>query len=900
MTAPSEAGERSSRLPAALAGLALAGLVVTGGLELAGIGSPGLGRSQQAMAAAGLLGLMAAGALASFGRGRLASPLARRMEAVAVNLVLLAGVAIQVWLLLLLMQSFRIESEAFYGRLMPLVLAGFVVHHLLPMPARMPFFALLCLASIALVFGPAQGAWLTGIGLVLIGACRLPGGMRVRVAAVVALGIAVALMRTGVLPSPAPAAIWPILGSMFMFRTIIYLYDLKHAKVPPGAAATLAYFFMLPNVVFPLFPVVDFAMFRRTWYDRDAWHIYQEGVQWIARGVTHLLVYRWVYQRLTISPAEVENLETLVRYALANFGLYLRVSGQFHLIVGLLHLFGFRLPPTHRFFYLASSFTEFWRRINIYWKDFTQKIFFQPAYFPLRRKLGDTKALVLATLIVFLATWLLHSYQWFWLLGDWLWSGTDTAFWGILALVLVGNVMWEARRGRARTIGSARPGWAASAAVGLRAALTFAVLCSLWTLWTSPTFAAFGQMLGAAAVTARGVGVVLLVLAGIALAGAVSHRFGLGRGDETERGHPLRGTAVAALPLLALAVATLGPVQPYLPVAVRATVRDLGLAELNRRDAELLQRGYYEQLVGVNRFNSQLWEVFSGKSEDWPWLAQTPVAEAVNDLRNHQLRPLFGLMYHGKPLRTNQWGMRDREYAQAKPAGTTRIAILGSSVIMGDGVGDGEVFDEVLEDRLNRERAAGGRRVELLNFAVSEYSPYAQLTMLRTGRLAPFAPDLVFYFAQPYDVLPDHLARPVERRLPIGLEFLRERVTRAGLDTGLSREEGNRRIRPLVPEMVEWTYRELAAEIRRIGARPVWLHIATPHAAADSATTAMLRGYARAAGFEVIDMTNVFDGPPQDEIIVAPWDRHPNTRGHAMLAERLYRELMARPALMGR
>ena len=88
----------------------------------------------------------------------------------------------------------------------------------------------------------------------------------------------------------------------------------------------------------------------------------------------------------------------------------------FHLIVGMLHLFGFRLPETHRLFYLSSSFTDFWRRINIYWKDFMQKIFYYPAVFRLKH-LGTTRALVIATLYVFVMTWFLHAYQWFWLRG---------------------------------------------------------------------------------------------------------------------------------------------------------------------------------------------------------------------------------------------------------------------------------------------------------------------------------------------------------------------------------------------------------------------------------------------------------------------------------------------------
>ena len=79
------------------------------------------------------------------------------------------------------------------------------------------------------------------------------------------------------------------------------------------------------------------------------------------------------------------------------FLLYLRVSGQFHVIVGMLHLFGFNLPETHHEYFLSSSFTDFWRRINIYWKDFMTKLFYYPAYFALRKQ-GEAQAIVLSTL----------------------------------------------------------------------------------------------------------------------------------------------------------------------------------------------------------------------------------------------------------------------------------------------------------------------------------------------------------------------------------------------------------------------------------------------------------------------------------------------------------------------
>lgn len=116
----------------------------------------------------------------------------------------------------------------------------------------------------------------------------------------------------------------------------------------------------------------------------------------------------------------------------------------------MLSLFGFHLPETHHRYYFASSLTDYWRRINIYWKDFMRKVFYYPAYFKLR-KWGATSALVGATLWVFVATWFLHAYQWFWLRGSFLLAWNDVLFWSLLALLLVLNSLYEAKYGRART-----------------------------------------------------------------------------------------------------------------------------------------------------------------------------------------------------------------------------------------------------------------------------------------------------------------------------------------------------------------------------------------------------------------------------------------------------------------
>src|SRR4029078_2481138 len=173
-----------------------------------------------------------------------------------------------------------------------------------------------------------------------------------------------------------------------------------------------------------------------------------------------------------------------VRYLIANFGLYLRISGQFHVIVGILHLFGFNLPETHHLYFMASSFTDLWRRINIYWKDFMLKVFYYPTYFRIRQW-GANSSLIFSTAFVFFLTWFFHAYQWFWLRGSFLLTAPDMLFWFILALLVVANTPYEAKRGRKRSLVQQRESVVDIAALAIRSAATFSVMAILWSLWSS-------------------------------------------------------------------------------------------------------------------------------------------------------------------------------------------------------------------------------------------------------------------------------------------------------------------------------------------------------------------------------------------------------------------------------
>ena len=397
-------------------------------------------------------------------------------------------VTLQLAAALLVVLQFKIEASYGLHELLPLIFVGFIVHSLAPLKYRLAGFTLLSFAAIFTVLGGFHGLVVIAVGLGLIALCHLPIRFSYRIILILAITIICIALRGEWLSTPWPtlsSVVLPVLAAMFMFRLAIYLYDLRTDPSAGTLWERLSYFFMLPNVCFLLFPVVDYKTFKRTYYDKPAYDIYQKGLLMIMRGLVHLLVYRTVYYFYSIAPGEVNSLGTAVHYMVSTYMLYLHISGQFHLIVGILCMFGFNLPETHHLFYLASGFNDYWRRINIYWKDFMMKMVYYPVVMR-ARSLGMLSAIVIATIAVFFSTWALHAYQWFWLRGEFHLSSTDSLFWALLGFLVVINSVIEIKFRAKKRLNTGAWDLFEAAVHSLKVVGMLVTMTVIWTLWNSP------------------------------------------------------------------------------------------------------------------------------------------------------------------------------------------------------------------------------------------------------------------------------------------------------------------------------------------------------------------------------------------------------------------------------
>ena len=100
----------------------------------------------------------------------------------------------------------------------------------------------------------------------------------------------------------------------------------------------------------------------------------------------------------------------------------------------------------------------------------------------------------------------------------------------------------------------------------------------------------------------------------------------------------------------------------------------------------------------------------------------------------------------------NSAGMHDREHSLPRPAGTIRIAVIGSSEAEAKQLSPGENFASVLERTLNRKLEGSGRRVETLNFGVAGYN-LAQIYLTLHNHVWQYDPQIVLLPYSNYLVL---------------------------------------------------------------------------------------------------------------------------------------------------
>ena len=111
-----------------------------------------------------------------------------------------------------------------------LALLALPVHYLAHYRWKKPLFVAVSIVGLFWVFGSEVGSVVLGLAALLIGICFLPisfshappAASRWWPRCLPAHGQALVF-------AVVPSTVWPVLATMFMFRMLIYMYELKHA-----------------------------------------------------------------------------------------------------------------------------------------------------------------------------------------------------------------------------------------------------------------------------------------------------------------------------------------------------------------------------------------------------------------------------------------------------------------------------------------------------------------------------------------------------------------------------------------------------------------------------------------------------------------------------------------------
>jgi hypothetical protein len=365
------------------------------------------------------------------------------------------------------------------------------------------------------------------------------------------------------------------------------------------------------------------------------------------------------------------------------------------------------------------------------------------------------------------------------------------------------------------------------------------------------------------------------------------------------------------LPLLATAAVLALGLVPLPDGWAKSTRQDLQSLSLNRADRAAGGGGYYEGLIngGLNDRGGDLTMRLLGKPSQWISFHDVDAVQySREDFLLFELKPNVNKVVFGQPFTTNEFGLRDRPYTKAKPEGTFRIALLGSSIDMGWGVGTEQTYENLLEDWLNAQAARMGstRKFEILNFAVAAYSPLQRVEVFRR-KAAEFQPDLVLFSATMLDtrLTQLHLLKVLECHVDVRHDFVRRILAEAGIkhdDLALDKHGELRlkdavkdKLRPHLWELGDESMGMLAADCRSRGVPLACLMI--PRAGQSDPPSergplvAQQAGIAARHAVPVVDIMDVFDHSDPNNVSIAPWDDHPNDQGHTLMFRALARAL---------
>lgn len=254
----------------------------------------------------------------------------------------LFGLALLLILTSSVIQLFHIEYLSGFDQFFPFIAAAIFLHNVLPYPLRKYFFNMVIAATFY-----KHRFYNNSNCLCDYLSCNIHNfysTKKYRNLTALLLFVALITIRFFIITKYDFSTAISIAGIFIMLRFIFLLYEISFIKIKPSFLIRLNYLFMLPNIFFPLFPVIDPLQFFKH-KQEDIPEAHKLGKTWLSRGIIQLLAYRFIYLYITPSIYELQNWQDLFSFICTGYALILRLSGIFTSALEFLRLWVTNFQP---------------------------------------------------------------------------------------------------------------------------------------------------------------------------------------------------------------------------------------------------------------------------------------------------------------------------------------------------------------------------------------------------------------------------------------------------------------------------------------------------------------------------------------------------------------------------
>jgi lysophospholipase L1-like esterase len=287
------------------------------------------------------------------------------------------------------------------------------------------------------------------------------------------------------------------------------------------------------------------------------------------------------------------------------------------------------------------------------------------------------------------------------------------------------------------------------------------------------------------------------------------------------------------------------------------------------------------------------------------WSKGSPNVIYEHSFRIRRYRPnLHDLRHRSEPqgLTTNSFGLVGPEISLQKPPLTRRVALLGDSLSQGWGTDQNRSYVRVLENRMNASPAgAGSQRFEFLNFSVGGYC-LTQMLDVAEEDVSRFEPDVYLLALTEQGAFrnwAEHLTWMIRLGIDPKYDFLRETVRQSGASATDSPLVILGDLAPYRIPVIRGIFERIQARAARDHAAFIVLLVPSlEDGDMNQKRFTGMRELLASLDIPVVDLLDTFSGfLDMEPFRINPFDVHPNSQGHRVIAENLYAKLQARPDL---